>query len=130
MRASPMEHKRVYRNRRLTPSEADRDQQIREKFERERPTLDELLASGDYSAPIAQGSMLSMMELVATFRKTREQLHLSLSDVAARSGIDRAAISRLETGQVENPTFLTLERIATSLGKRIRFVLDEPPASD
>ena len=51
----------------------------------------------------------------------REQQGLSLTDVAERSGMDRAAISRLENGVYVNPTIDTLYRYAHAVGAEIGF---------
>lgn len=44
--------------------------------------------------------------------------------MAERTGMDRAMISRLENGQIDNPTLATVGRYAKALGKRVvvRFV--------
>lgn len=44
---------------------------------------------------------------------------LSLSDVEERSGIGRAALSRLENETEANPTVMTLTRYAEALGKKL-----------
>jgi ribosome-binding protein aMBF1 (putative translation factor) len=97
---------------------------IREKFQRERPSLRELVASGDYTEPVPQPEYLLMLELAAELKRTRQARRLSLADVAKRSGIDKAALSRIENGQNANPTIGTLQTIARSLGVRLRFQLD------
>ena len=58
----------------------------------------------------------------------RERLGLSLSDISARSGIDRATISKLETGKVPNPTVSTLRALARALNKRLSWSLIDEPA--
>jgi DNA-binding Xre family transcriptional regulator len=61
-------------------------------------------------------------ELASTLtalRAERERQGLSLSDVSERSGIDRATISKLETGEVPNPTVSTLRALARALNKRL-----------
>jgi len=62
---------------------------------------------------------------IAELRRQREARGLSLADVAARSGIDKAALSRLENGQQPNPTLNTLTRYAHALGKRLALSLEE-----
>lgn len=62
---------------------------------------------------------------MASLRDERERRGLSLADVAERSGLDRALISRLENGKVPNPTVATLDRYAAALGKRLRMVVCE-----
>jgi DNA-binding XRE family transcriptional regulator len=56
---------------------------------------------------------------LAKLRQEREQQGLSLTDMAQRTGIDRATISKLENGRQPNPTLATLKRYAKALGKRI-----------
>jgi transcriptional regulator with XRE-family HTH domain len=50
---------------------------------------------------------------------------LSLADVAERSGIDKAALSRLENGVHDNPTVETLARYAAALGKKLTWSLQD-----
>lgn len=44
-------------------------------------------------------------------------LRQSLNDVAALSGMDRVAVSKLENGHNANPTVATVARYAAALGK-------------
>ncbi len=62
---------------------------------------------------------------LATLRQERERQGLSLSDVAARSGIDRATLSKLENGRQPNPTLATLRRYAAAIGKRLEISIQE-----
>ena len=49
-------------------------------------------------------------DLMAALRAERERQGLSLADLAERTGIDRAAIHKLEIGVNINPTLTTLTR--------------------
>ena len=51
----------------------------------------------------------------------RVSFSLRLADVAERTGIERAAICRLENGTHENPNINTLNRCAEAIGRRISF---------
>jgi transcriptional regulator with XRE-family HTH domain len=42
-----------------------------------------------------------------------------------RAGIDRATISRLENGRIDNPTIATTTRYAKAMGKKIHVSLVE-----
>lgn len=106
-----------------TPEEKARIKEIRDRFQRERPTLEDLIASGEYNAPIPQGAYLELRRLMYLLRKERERQGLSLADVADRSDIDKAALSRLETGQQINPTIDTLWRYAHALGKDLAWAI-------
>ena len=55
----------------------------------------------------------------------RERRGLSISDVAARSGLDRAVVSRLENGKQDNPTVATLMRYCAAVGKRFLWTYED-----
>ncbi len=44
--------------------------------------------------------------------------------MAERTGIDRATISKLETGKIANPTIGTLTTYARALGQRLAWTLE------
>ncbi len=111
-----------------TKAEIARDRVIRAKYQ-SRPTLAEVVGQGEHELPIRQGEYLSLMEFAAHIRTRRKQLNLSLTDLSTLTGIDKAALSRLENGLVDNPTVGTLIRIAGSLNSRVKFALeDDSPA--
>ena len=45
--------------------------------------------------------------------------------MAERTGIDRATISKLETGKIPNPTIGTLRTYARALGRKLAWTLQE-----
>ena len=100
---------------------------IRARAASDRPSLAEGLASGEFEEPTTLSAHVEFRVAMRDLKRERERLGLSLADVAARSGIDKAALSRLENGQLTNPTIATLARYADALGKAIdwRFV-DRP----
>ena len=108
-----------------TPEEIARHKAIRERFQREKPTLEQLVASGEYNEPLPMGEYLSIRVAVSALRKAREAAGLSLADVAEKSGIDKSALSKIETGQHPNPTVSTLCRYAHALGKRWTWTLED-----
>jgi predicted transcriptional regulator len=107
-----MSLRRITRDRRLSPEEAATYRQIREQVSEELPELirrhDERLVSLDQLA-----------ELVHELKAAREEKGLSLSDLTRLTGMDRSALSKLETGQRLNPTIETLVRYADAVGKRL-----------
>jgi DNA-binding XRE family transcriptional regulator len=108
-----------------TAEDLARYKAIRERFQQERPSLEELVSSGEYNEPLPMGEYLSIRQAVFALEKGREAAGLSLADVAERTGIDKAALSRIETGQHPNPTVSTLCRYAQALGKRWKWVLED-----
>ena len=110
--------KKVYKKIERTPEDAARIEAVREKFQRERPTLDQLVASGEYAPPMPLSAFLSLRLAASELRAERDRQGLSLSEVAKRAGMDPAVLSRLEN-KGGNPTLETLCKVATALGKEL-----------
>ena len=115
--------KRVTRQTEPTPEERERIKAAREKMDAERPSPDDLIASGEYEGPVQLGTYWEVRQLMAALKAERERQGLTLSNVEESSGIDKATLSRLETGKQTNPTIDTVSRIASALGKKVGLVL-------
>ena len=104
--------KRIVRNQRLTPEEAAKYKGIRKQIAEELPDLvsrhQERMAALD-----------ELHELLRQLKAAREAKGLSLSDLTELTGMDRSALSKLETGRRANPTVETLVRYAEAVGKRL-----------
>jgi ribosome-binding protein aMBF1 (putative translation factor) len=98
------------------------ESRVRESLDREFHEKGSLETAGDGTT---MGSLVEFRRFVMLLRRERERLGLSLSDVAKRAEIDKAALSRLENGQHFNPTVSTLARYAGALGKTLAFVLND-----
>ncbi|HTU18792.1 MAG TPA: helix-turn-helix transcriptional regulator [Gemmataceae bacterium] len=120
--------KHIHRPSPLTPEERQREKELRARFQSERPTMEQLVMSGEYTHPINHGVYLEILALLSSLRRVRETSGLSLSDLEKVTGIDKAALSRLETGKQNNPTLETVFRIVNALGKRL--VLEDAPSSE
>jgi DNA-binding XRE family transcriptional regulator len=110
--------KRIIRSRRLTPEEAAKYKAVREQVAQELP---ELVARHHQRMEILD----RFRELLSELKAAREAKGLSLADLTERTGMDRSALSKLETGQRPNPTIETLVRYAEAVGKRLVVSLDE-----
>lgn len=124
-----MSGKPNFRKTDWTPEERARHQAAREKFEKERPTPRQLIETEGYIGPFPHGSFFDLLAALGELKHAREAAGLSLADVAERSGIDKAALSRLENGVHDNPTVLTLLRYAAALGKRLSWTITDLPAA-
>lgn len=124
----------------LTPERIARDDAIAARYEGD-PSPRELYRRGDVDQEAYD--RISRLRaagppdrpfggLIAALRAERERQGLSLTDVAGRSGMDRAAVHKLEIGLNKNPTAETLTRYAGALGKRIEWAVTDgvegPPA--
>ena len=115
--------KRRHRKIERTPEHQHEIEAIRERFRRERPSLQKLRQSGDVSEVVTQGEYVGLLAMLAALKKHREAKGLSLADVAERCGMDRSAVSRLENGVYLNPTLDTLYRYAAAIGAQIAFTV-------
>ncbi len=120
-----MEFRGVHRKIDRTPEELARLKEVREKFQRERPSLDDLIASGEYDGPFRHGDVMALLVALATLKQERERRGLSLADVSERSGLDKGMLSRLENGKILNPTVSTLWRYAESLGMALTITAEK-----
>ena len=88
--------KRIVRNRRLTPEEAAKYKGIRKQIAEELPDLvsrhHERMAALD-----------ELQELLRQLKAAREAKGLSLADLTELTGMDRSALSKLETGRRTTP---------------------------
>ena len=96
---------------------------FREKMKREKPTRAELLSSGEWEPAGTLADVLHELQILRQLKVARQTAGLSLAEVAKRSGIDKAALSRLENGHQANPTLFTLLRYADALGKVLTWTL-------
>jgi DNA-binding XRE family transcriptional regulator len=124
-----MEFERVQKKTEWTEEDRARHRAVRERF-KDKPSYEQLVAQGECSGqPVPLGVYLAVGQFLHQLRNAREEAGLSLTDVAERSGIDKAALSRLETGKQPNPTVDTLVRYATAVGKQLVLSLADLPQS-
>ncbi len=102
--------------RELTPEEKQRWQQAREEADREREGI---LADGRRLKAVHNRVQVAVRDAFRLLKAERQSLGLSLSDVEKKTGIGRAALSRLENETEPNPTVVTLTRYAEALGKQL-----------
>jgi ribosome-binding protein aMBF1 (putative translation factor) len=122
--------KRERRKVERTPEEQARIEAIREKYRREKPGPDQVVASGEYEGPVQAAAYWEVRRVMAELKAEREGQGLTLAQLAERSGIDKGAISKLETGRQVNPTVDTLSRIAAGLGVRVGLTLQPEGGAD
>jgi hypothetical protein len=122
--------RRVHRKIERTPEQRAELRAVRDKFQHEKPSLDDLVASGDYEGPFRHGDVMAFLSAIAQLKRERETRGLSLADVSERSGLDKGMLSRLENGKIMNPTLTTLWRYAKAVGMQVGLSVEElPPAT-
>jgi DNA-binding XRE family transcriptional regulator len=129
--ANPEERRR----RRLADADLTPEQRAAaeaRRAERRTPEYQEELAR-DIDAYRREYPPVGDPELIAALaglRRQRERQGLSLTDMAERTGIDRATISKLETGKLANPTVGMLRTYARALGRRLNWTLEAVEVGD
>lgn len=99
----------------FTPEQLAQFAAIRARYAN-RPTLDELRASGDLSGDsMPLGIYLNVLAAADQLKRQREKLGVTLTELAKQSGIDLGALSRLENGKKGNLTIATMARWASAL---------------
>lgn len=111
--------KRITRDRKLTPDEAASVRAVRAKIREELPELTRRHEE-------RTDALDRLRDLLMRLKAARERQGLSLGDVSERTGMDRSALSKLETGLRANPTVETLVRYAEAVGKRLEVRLVDP----
>jgi len=119
----PKKASHIHRPRMQTPEQAAAEKSIRERFQKERPSLQTLVDSGDIQQVFSMGEYWELLKTFAALKALREQRGWSISDLANRTGIEQALIARLESGQIDNLTIGTMTRYANALGKHVRVKL-------
>lgn len=122
-----MKAQRIFRANRKTPVERAREKTLREKLQKDTPSLEDLIRAGecDPDAVMTMGMYFDIQRALQALKREREQSGLSIGEVAERSGLDRAVISRLENGKQDNPTVATLMRYAAAVGKRFLWCYED-----
>ncbi len=122
-----MKAQRIFRASRKTPKVRIAEQTLRKKLQKEKPSLEDLVRSGecDPDAVMTMGMYFDIQRALKALKRERKQSGLSIRDVAKCSGLDRAVVSRLENGKQDNPTVATLMRYAAAVGKRFLWSYEE-----
>ena len=109
---------RIIRTRRLTPAEAAKYRKLRQQVVCDLP--DRVARHRQRMAALDD-----LQEVVMQLKAARTNKGFSLTDMKRLTGMDRAAISKLENGQRPNLTVDTLVRYANAVGKRISVALSD-----
>jgi ribosome-binding protein aMBF1 (putative translation factor) len=115
--------KRVQKKTEWTAEDRERRRKVRELF-KDKPTIDQLVASGELSgSTVPMGLYLELQQLLHDLKEARASQRLSLAELAERTGMDKAVLSKLENGQHGIPTLPSLARYAQAVGLQLAFSL-------
>ncbi len=105
----------------LTSEQKARIAAVHENRRRDKPSLEALGRAGA-EGPFKQGYVMALGGLGAELRALREAAGLTLAQIAERTGLDEAALTRLESGHNPSPSLYHLWQYAHALGGKGRFV--------
>ena len=113
--------KRIFRERNQTPEKAAEEKAVHDHLKHDRASREDLHARGEYEdTGLTQSEFWELQRFChEQLRPLRESAGLSLSDLAERTGMDRAAINKLENGIHTNPTISTINRYLHALDKKL-----------
>jgi ribosome-binding protein aMBF1 (putative translation factor) len=103
---------------------------VRERFQREKPSLDQVLSATGQTEATTLGEYFQARHLLLALARERERQAMTLADLADKTGCDPAVLSRLFTGRHANPTLATVARIANALGKTVVHTLCDLPVPE
>jgi DNA-binding XRE family transcriptional regulator len=118
--------KSVQRKSERLPEEATRLRELRERYQREKPSIADLDAQGAEFATL--GEVVLLRCLADELRQERERQGLTREQLAERLHVSSEALAGIEAGTVGKLTLGALSRIAHALGKQIDFSLVEKVA--
>jgi len=110
-----------------TPEQRAEEEKVRQTLE-DGPSLRELVDRGDVDPEriMSAPAFDALHVVLSRLKREREARGMSLKELAERSGIALATLSRLEGGKNPNPTFETLSRFAAALGLELRLDVVAP----
>lgn len=125
-----MAPRRITRDRRLTPEEAERFRAIRQQIELEKPQIAERLRSGAIG-PKSWDDLYELRALIESLRTERERRGLSREAVASLANLESRQIEELEEHRELNPPISVLSRYAAAVGHHLLLELStaEPNTS-
>ena len=97
-----------------------------EERQRYRTAIEEEKAGMEANKALGRELLAERRELgaiVSELKTIREQLNISLTELADRTGMTVGNLSRLENMQGPNPTIETLRRYARAIGHRIEIAV-------
>jgi ribosome-binding protein aMBF1 (putative translation factor) len=116
----------VQRKTERSPEEAARLRELRERYQREKPSLADLEAQGAEFATL--GEVILLRCLADELRRERERQGLTRQQLAERLDLSPEALASLEAGTFGQLTLGMLSRMAHALGKQISYSLVEKVA--
>src|SRR5437762_1208990 len=84
---------RIHRPRVQTPEQEAAERALREQFQKEKPSLQDLVERGDVAQVFTMGEYWELRKTFAALKALRERQGLSITDLAERTGMDRAMIN-------------------------------------
>jgi len=118
--------KSVQQKTERSPEEVARLRELRERYQREKPSIADLEAQG--AEFVTLGEVILLRCLADELRQERERQGLTREQLAERLNMSPEALTSIEAGTVGKLTLGLLSRVAHALGKQIAYSLVEKVA--
>lgn len=115
--------KSIQRKTERSPEEQARLKALRERYQREKPSIADLKAQGAEFATM--GEVILLRCLADELKQERERQGLSLDQLAERLELAPATLASIEAGKVAHLRLGILGQIASALGRNISWNLVE-----
>jgi ribosome-binding protein aMBF1 (putative translation factor) len=118
--------KNIQRKIERSPEEVARLREVRERYQREKPSIADLEARGAEFTTL--GEVILLRCLADDLRQERERQGLTREQLAERLNMSPEALAAIEAGTLGTLSLGVLSRIAHTLGKQITYSLVEKVA--
>lgn len=118
--------KSIQRKIERSPEELARLREVRQRYQREKPSIADLESQGAEFTTL--GEVILLRSLADDLRQERERQGLTQNQLAERLNLSPEALTGIEAGTVGTLTLGVLSRIAHALGKQIACSLIEKVA--
>ena len=117
---------RIQKEHERSPEEIARLRELRERYQRDKPSIADLEEQGAEFATM--GEVIFLRCLADDLRQERERQRITVEQFAFRLKMSPEMLAGIEAGTVGKLTFGLLSRIAHALGKQISYSLVEKVA--
>jgi Helix-turn-helix domain len=123
-----MASERFFTPTQFTPEQRAEHQAIRERF-KHRPSIQELLETGEIDPPVPASVHHDLTRMAATLKAMREAAGMSVEDAARASGFGATVdtIHDIDRGAFSGDAISAMFRLASALGWRVSVRMESEP---
>jgi len=116
----------IQRKSERSPEEAAKLKSLRERYQREKPSISDLESAG--AEFVTLGEVIFLRTIARDLKQERKRQNVSVEELAERVDLTADELDTIESGTVAALTFGVLCRIADAMGMRVVGTLVESAA--